>query len=416
MKVWIETYGCTLNHADSDIIRGILEEAGHTISKDAKLVILNTCSVKETTENKIISKISRLKKEGKKVIVAGCLGINEKRVRSADENAVILLPDAVSEILRAIDSAIDNEPALIGKGEPKGPLPRVYTSPIQRIAVQEGCVGNCHFCQTKIARPKLKSLTIREIRRIAEHAAANGALEIQLAGQDTGAYGMDIGATLPRMLEEVLSVEGNFMVRLGMINPSHAKRMLPELLRLLENEKFYKFLHIPVQTGSERVRQEMNRLHSVSDFEDVVNAARRKFPDITISTDIIVGYPTETKEDFEKSCGLLERVSPDIVNVSKFSSRRGTYASTLKKIPTEEVKRRSTKLSRLVHALTTKRNSRYLGREAEVLITEIQKTPTGRMQNYKQVCVEGGRELLGKKLKAKIISYNHGSLFGQIIN
>jgi len=206
---------------------------------------------------------------------------------------------------------------------------------------------------------------------------------------------------------------GDFMVRLGMINPAHAKKFLPELLELLENPKFYRFLHIPVQTGSEKVREDMNRLHSVADFEYVVENLRGKFPDLTLSTDIIVGYPTESVEDYEATKKLLEKIEPDIVNVSKYSSRRGTGASLMKKIPTQEVKRRSKELSALVHKLTRKRNSRYLGREADVLITELQKTPTGRMRNYKQVCVDSDLEV-GNWVKVKITDFNHGSLFGKL--
>lgn len=416
--IWIESYGCTLNHADTDIMRGILEGAGYSFSpdeRDASIVILNTCSVKEATENKIISRMKRLKDGGKRLVVAGCLGINEKRVREADPGAAILLPAAVSEIVRAVECARRGEAAVIGKGKEKGALPRAYTAPIMRVAVQEGCVGNCHFCHTKLARPELRSLRVKEVRRIVETAVAKGAREVQVTGQDTGAYGMDIGSSLPEMLREALSVEGDFMVRLGMINPSHAKRLLPELLKLLESRKLYTFLHLPVQTGSEKVRREMNRAHTIADFEEVVRAVRGRFPDASISTDIIVGYPTETRGDFGESAELLGRIGPDVVNLSKFSSRRGTKASRMKKLPTQEVKARSSEMSREINRLTRERNSRYVGRVEDVLITEMQKTPTGRMGNYKQVCVEGGDELLGKWVRVKIVDCNHGSLFGELL-
>ena len=415
-SVAVETYGCTLNQADSDIMKGILEEAGYLLSPDSPIFILNTCAVKETTENKIIFRIGKLKGEGKKIVVAGCLGMgpNEKRVRKADPDAVIVLPDAISHIVEAVECAERGEAKTFSGGSEKGMLPRIYTEPILRVAVQEGCVGNCYFCQTRIARPKLTSQKPLWIKRWVEEGVKKGAKEIQITGQDTGAYGLDIGSSLPEMLREVLSVEGEFRVRLGMINPGHAKKMLPELLEIMENEKFYKFLHIPVQSGSEKVREEMNRMHSVADFEEVVSKVRGRFPDATISTDIIVGYPTESKEDFEKSKELLERVKPDIVNISKFSSRRGTEASRLKKIDTFEVKKRTVEMSKFVKMLGEKRNSRYVGRMEKVLITEIQKTPTGRMGNYKQVCVDAGLKL-GEWVNVKIVDFNHGSLFGEVI-
>jgi len=414
-SVALETYGCTLNHADSDIMQGILEKAGYEISEDATIFILNTCAVKETTENKLIFRLGKLHSAGKKIVVAGCLGMkpNQKRVWEAAPNAVIVLPDAVSQILEAVLAAQKGEVKVFSHGEDKGSLHRIYTAPILRIPAQDGCVGSCNFCQTKIARPKLKSLTIRQIKRWVEEGVQKGAKEIQITGQDTGAYGMDIGTGLPTMLNEILSIDGDFMIRLGMINPAHAKRFLPELLKILENPKFYRFLHIPVQTGSETVREDMDRLHTVSDFEYVVEQLREKFPDLTLSTDVIVGYPTESSEDYEKTKELLLRISPDVVNISKYSSRRGTGASLMKKIPTQEVKRRSRELSEIVHELTKKRNSRYVGQEVRVLITELQKTPTGRMCNYKQVCIDSDLEL-GKWVRAKIIDYNHGSLFGKL--
>ncbi len=160
----------------------------------------------------------------------------------------------------------------------------------------------------------------------------------------------------------------------------------------------------------------MNRAHTVADFEFVVGKVREKFPDTVISTDIIVGYPSENKEDFEETKKLIKRVRPDIVNVSKYSSRRGTYASTLKKLKTEEIKRRSTEMSALVRRISAEKNSGYVGMEADVLITEMQKTPTGRMQNYKQVCILGKKKVkLGEWARVKIKDSNYGSLFGELV-
>lgn len=414
-EITIETYGCTLNQADSDIMMGVLGKCGYSFVKDAKIVILNTCTVKEATENKIISRIIELKKAGKRIVVAGCLGINEARVRKADPTAVIVHPGAVARIYEAIACAEKGEARKFAEIDGKDGLPRIFTKPILRIPVQEGCVGNCYFCQTKIARPVLMSHSRQWIRNAVERGVEMGAREIQITGQDTGAYGLDIRTTLPEMLRDVLSVEGDFRVRLGMINPGHAKRFLPELIEILGNKKFYRFLHLPVQTGSEKVRAEMNRAHTVADFEYVVRKVREEFPDTVISTDIIVGYPTETKEDFGKTIELINRVKPDIVNVSKYSSRRGTVASTMKKIRTEEIKRRSTELSALVKKVSAKKNSEYVGREAEVLITEMQKTPTGRTGNYKQVCILGKRKVeLGEFVRVKIVDSNYGSLFGEM--
>ena len=158
----------------------------------------------------------------------------------------------------------------------------------------------------------------------------------------------------------------------------------------------------------------MNRAHSVADFRKVVRAIRKKFPDACISTDIIVGYPTETAGDFAKTLKLVREMKPDIVNVSKFASRRGTKAAELREIPTDEVKRRSTKLAALVKEMGTEGNRKYEGKKMGVLITEKGKTLKGRSDNYKQVCILG-KAKMGERIKVKITSSNYGSLFGKII-
>jgi MiaB-like tRNA modifying enzyme len=439
MQVYIETYGCTLNQADSDMMGGILRHAGFMVVKKASgadVVVLNTCTVKGRTENRIISRIEKLHWEKKKIVVAGCLSINGKRVRDACPDAVLVHPGAVSFIAEAVRNAAEGRAAEFKERAAKEGLPRIFTKPILRVPIQEGCVGNCHFCQTKLARPYLMSYSMKWIRSWIEECVKKGAKEVQLTGMDSGAYGLDMGTDLVSLLEEVAKIKGDFRVRLGMINPGHATKMLYGLLDAFEDRKFYKFFHLPVQTGSEKVREEMNRAHSVADFKKVVRAIRKGFPDACISTDIIVGYPTETEEDFGKTIKLLKEMKPDIVNVSKFASRRGTKAAELREIPTDEVKRRSTELSALVRKISAEKNRKYEGRKMEVLITEKGKSGKlnvgmdgepgagnrklgaenwkGRAGNYKQVCILG-KAKLGERMRVRITGSNHGSLFGKRI-
>ncbi len=428
MRVYLETYGCTLNQADSDIMGGILKHAGFRLVKrpaDADVVVLNTCTVKGRTENRIISRIEALHAQKKKIVVAGCLSINEKRVRNACPEAVLVHPGAVSFIAEAVGRAAEGKAGDFKERAAKEGLPRIFTKPILRVPIQEGCVGNCYFCQTKLARPYLMSYSAKWIRSWIEEGVKKGAKEIQLTGMDSGAYGLDLGTDLVALLDEVRKIDGDFRMRLGMINPGHAKKMLPKLLDIFEDKRLYKFFHLPVQTGSEKVRGEMNRAHSVADFKKVVKAIRKRFPDACISTDIIVGYPTETEKDFGKTLKLMKEVKPDIVNVSKFASRRGTKAAEMREIPTEEVKRRSTELAGLVRRIGAEKNRKFEGKRMDVLITEKGKGASGnrgpetgnwkgRAGNYKQVCISG-KAKLGDKVKVRIIGSNFGSLFGKRI-
>jgi len=394
-------------------MKGIIENAGYTLvgkSADADVVVYNTCTVKGATENKIMEE---LKGEKKSFVIAGCLYVNRERILNEINNPVVVGPYALEKITTAIDAAIDGKSLWLDKQEDKGGLIREITAPILRIPIQEGCVGNCAFCQTKLARPFLRSYPVKTIKLWIEEGLKKGAKEIQITGMDSGAYGLDIDSSLIKLLNEVNSIEGDFRTRLGMINPQHVARFENELIKLLESSKFYKFIHIPVQTGSEKICKEMNRPHTVKEFIGSIENFRKKIPDISISTDIIVGYCGETDDEFKETLKLIEDVKPDVVNLSKFTVRRGTKAEKLKQLPTEVIKERSGICSEVVKKICEENNKRYIGRTVDVLALEKAEGTKGRTDNYKQVVIRQEVEL-GKRAKVKITGANHGSLFGDI--
>jgi len=413
-KILIETYGCTMNQADSDMIEAILRGRGCQVSVlegEADVIILNTCTVKGPTENKILERIKRLGSLDKKLVVAGCMSVNSDKLRKIT-GAPIVWPGAIGKIGEAVGDALCGQATEYKDVERKEGLPAAVTRPIMRLAIAEGCTGACSFCQTKLARPGLRSMRPQAVlKRMADGVAA-GAKEIQLTAMDTGAYGLDIGTDLPSLLNRINDIDGDFFVRLGMINPDHALRMKEKLAAALKGPRFYKFLHLPVQSGSEKVCLDMGRKHTVAEFESIVRYFRAENPGITIATDIIVGYPTETEKDFSDTMELLKRVKPDITNVSRFSARPGTKAKELKPLSTQEVKRRSTEASALVKRICEERNQGLVGNVFDVLITEKQRDFTGRNEGYKQVVVKGFEGELGDVVKVKISGANHGSLFG----
>ena len=409
MKIYFETYGCTLNQADTDIMKGILVERGDAIVEkegEADVLVLNTCTVKGPTENKIIARLKTL--NGKRVVVAGCLSINRKRVRSVLPNAPLVWPSAVSRIAEAVDAAVEGLPVELNELKRAETKSRLYTAPILRVPISEGCTGNCHFCQTKLARPVLVSYSEKTIVEWISEGVRRGAKEIQLTSMDTGAYGIDRGTNLVELLKCINGIDGDFLVRLGMINPEHAKSMKDELIGIMKNGKLFRFIHAPVQSGSEKVCKEMGRKHTVKDFRDIVSSFRKEMPDVTIATDIIVGYPTETEEDFQKTVELLEEMKPNVVNLSKFTPRPGTKAAEMKQLPTEKIKERSRKMTEIVRRVCADNNRKYIGKTFPVLVTEKGK---GRTENYKQVAFKEDAES-GSRIKIKIKDANHGSLFG----
>jgi threonylcarbamoyladenosine tRNA methylthiotransferase CDKAL1 len=425
-KVYIETYGCTLNQADSDIMRAILLSSHSLVGSDAEsdIVILNTCTVKGATENRIFARMKRLLDARKPVVVAGCITANIRKIRKSCPNAPIVTPSSIRHIDDAVSDALAKRPSIYDSDsrDAKANLPRILTAPICRIPINDGCVSACNFCQTKLARPYLSSYPPKSIVKWINDGVRNGAREIQLTSQDSGAYGLDIKTNLLALLGAISNddssgrAEGEeFLIRLGMINPEHAKRMLPGILDALRGPRFYQFLHVPVQTGSERVCKEMNRMHSVRDFSDIVKAVRGEFPEASIATDIIVGYPTETEGDFQETLELMRKTKPEVVNVSKFSPRPGTVAKALKELPSGVVKRRSEVASVLTREITRERRMKFIGRRLRVLITEKEKDFKGRAINYHQVVVKGFSGKLGDFVDVDIFDANLGSLFGQAV-
>ncbi len=420
-RIYIETYGCTLNQADTDIMTGLLNAEGHIIESDEKrsdIIILNTCTVKGATESRIFERIKNLANGGKPVVIAGCLVVNKQRIKETLPHAVLLWPSAISKITDAIAMAKKSIPCEI-KGKKQDYYIRNFTAPILRMPIGEGCTGNCHFCQTRHARPILKSYPPRTILEWAKRGIDKGAKEIQVTSMDCGCYGADhpdnSRTDIIGLLHRLCSIEGDFRIRLGMTNPEHIVRRENDLFEVLKRKKMFSFLHAPVQSGSDKVCDQMNRKHSASDFEGMAIRARKNIPDITIATDLIVGYPKESEEDFKDTKRMLLKVRPDVVNVSKFSARPGTKAKEMKKIPSEEVKRRSTEISELLRKMRIENNKGFIGKTMKVIVTEKRKKGyTGRAENYKQVAIRDYSGELGRWAMVDIDDASHSAIIGNL--
>jgi threonylcarbamoyladenosine tRNA methylthiotransferase CDKAL1 len=223
---------------------------------------------------------------------------------------------------------------------------------IEIIPVSKGCLGSCTFCQTVLARGRLHSFPADEIVARVERAAAEGVRVVWLTSQDCGAYGMDTGTTLPALLARVARVPGDFLVRVGMANPDTLGPRAAEFAEALSHPKFLGFAHIPVQSGSSRVLGDMARMHSADDFRRICDTLRARVPGITIATDIIAGFPTETDADWAETLRLLRDTAPGVVNRSRFSPRPGTRAARLPLLPSQTVSARSREAFELARELT----------------------------------------------------------------
>jgi MiaB-like tRNA modifying enzyme len=427
-KFYLETFGCKFNKADSELIRKILTKKGfkETSEKEADFVVLNTCGVVEKTERKIIKRAIKLKKKGKKIIFAGCLPLISQKVcqEVADgligPTNILDLPKIVKKVLKG-GNGKRSEKAKFLKQKPidKAKL-RCFVIPKETVVVivpiSEGCLGNCAYCATKLAKGKLRSFDKKEILKNIEETLKLGAKEIQLTSQDLGIYGLDKGKfLLPELLEEILKIKGEFRVRLGMTNPTFFKKIQHKIFNLMKNEKIYKFLHLPLQSGSDEILKAMKRGYNTKEFLEIVKNFRKNFKLGILATDVICAFPGETEKDFQKTVSLIKKIKPEILHVFRFSKRKGTEAEKLKDFPDRIKKERSRILNKVWLEILKEKNKKYLGKVFLVLITEKRKDSfLARTNFYKAVILKEGN--LGEFKKVKIVGSRPNYLIGKVIN
>jgi len=427
-RVFIKSFGCSTNLADGEVMAGCLAEAGYVLVDglvDADVVVYNTCAVKGPTENRMIDLLRRVPKD-KKLVVVGCLPlINFERLRrevAFDGVAGPALGEKIVDVVRNVLKggkvcALENA----DRAKPSLNLPRVRLNPVVGIIpISYGCLGSCAYCCVVFARGRLRSYTVDEITSRVRLDLANGVREFWLTSQDTACYGLDIGTSLSELLRAVCNADGDFKVRIGMMTPNMALKILDKLVEAYKSEKVFKFLHLPVQSGDNQVLARMRRFYTVEDFKQIVNAFRKAFPRITVATDVICGFPGETKEAFEKTLHLLEEIKPDIVNVSKFFARPRTPAAKMDgALPFSEVKERSTMLSRLASKIALEKNMEWVGWEGEILIDEPGTVPNswvGRNFAYKPIVVNSTINLLGRAMRVRVLKSSPTHLEGKILS
>ncbi len=394
MKIYIKTYGCTLNQADSNVIESVLKRDGVAIvskESDADVIVVNTCTVKKATSQRILYKLNKLDKSGRRLAVTGCMaGANKDLIEKYAPNAsIITMPNVerISEIASDVQAGKRNVIDTYQKID-RLSLLEPDNSIIAKIPVSDGCTSSCNFCETKFARGRLNSFPQETILRAIESSVRRGAREIQLTSQDMGAYGTDRNTNIARLMELISMIDGDFKVRIGMLNPDHLHKYFDAFADAMMNDKFYKFVHIPVQSGSNSVISAMRRSCTIEQFDQYAAELRRLIPDITIETDMIVGFPTETDSDFNDTVDFIKRTKPDVTNISKFAARPHAPASSMRQNAIETINERSNALSRAVRSVQHEINDRFIGKKLDVIITESNdKSFNGRNMNYKQVVV-----------------------------
>jgi tRNA-2-methylthio-N6-dimethylallyladenosine synthase len=439
-KLYIETYGCQMNVADSEVVASVMQMAGYETTdtqEEADAVFLNTCSVRDNAEQKIYHRLEALDAERRKghQMILGVLGCMAERAQQelleqhhadlvAGPDAYLSLPDLVAQAelghkamnieLSTTETYRDVVPQRIGLGHKIGGF----------VSIMRGCNNFCHYCIVPYTRGRERSRDVESILREVRDLRDRGFKEVTLLGQNVNSYrlenlgnlgSLDFPALLRRVAEEVPTMRIRFTT-------SHPKDMSDETLRVIaEMPNVCKHIHLPVQSGSDRILKLMNRKYTREWYMDRVAAIRRIIPDCGLSTDIFVGYHSETEEDHQLSLSLMREVGYDSAFMFKYSERPGTYAS--KHLPDdvpEEVKiRRLNELIQLQTEMSAIQNKKDEGKEFDVLVEGFSKRSReqlcGRTEQNKMVVFDKGSHHIGETVKVRITGSTSATLLGENI-
>lgn len=428
-SIYVKTWGCAHNSSDSEYMAGQLAAFGYHITDDkldADLWLLNSCTVKNPAEDHFRNEIKLGQKHGKQVVVAGCVSQASPKSEFLHGLSIVGVQQ-IDRVVEVVEETLKGHTVrLLGQKKQNGRkqggasllLPKIRKNPlIEIIPINTGCLNQCTYCKTKHARGNLGSYPIEDIVERAEQAFEEGVCEIWLTSEDTGAYGRDIGVSLPELLWELVKVipEG-CMLRLGMTNPPYILEHLEEMAKIFHVPSVYAFLHVPVQSGSDQVLSDMKREYFVPDFERVVDFLRARVPGITIATDVICGFPTETEEDFQGTIDLVEKYKFPSLFINQFYPRPQTPAARLPRIPTQVVKQRTKRLSEVFHSIHP--YVQRVGERYRILVTEMahdQKHYVGHNKYYEQVLVPKEEGFLGKMMEVEIISVGKHYMMGKVL-
>ena len=433
---FVETYGCQQNSSDSEKIKGMLYDMGFEFcdkAVDADFIIYNTCAVRENAELRVFGNIGALKNVKRKrpdviIGVCGCMMQQEhiaekirKKYKHVDlvfgTHALYRFPQLLDEVLsggRVFD--IENEDGSVFEDITyKRDVP-----PLAKVPIMYGCNNFCTYCIVPYVRGRERSRSAERILDEVRTVAAEGYREVMLLGQNVNSYGNDMegGLSFPQLLREVCRIDGIERVR---FMTSHPKDISDELIRAMaEEDKICNQLHLPVQSGSDRVLKLMNRKYTREQYLEIVRKVREAIPDVVLTTDIIVGFPGETNEDFEETVSILKEVEYDTIFSFIYSKREGTPAAKMEDCLTEEEKHRNfDRMLEVQNEISKRKNDMYEGTVQRVLVEGQSKnneeTLTGRTEGGKVVNFAGSATLVGEMVDVKITSSQTWSLFGEII-
>lgn len=435
LKACVATFGCQMNFKDSEKLIGILNEIGYEETEDehADLVLYNTCTVRENANLKIYGRLgylSKLKKENSNMIIGlcGCMMQEEHVVEKIKKSYkfvdlifgthnIFKLAELLYERLSGQKSVID---IWQGTTEIVEDLPseRKYSFK-SGVNIMYGCNNFCSYCIVPYVRGRERSRKPEDIINEIKKLVSEGVVEIMLLGQNVNSYGktLENPMTFTQLLQEIEKIDGLKRVR---FMTSHPKDLSDELIDVMaHSKKICKQMHLPLQSGSDRLLKIMNRHYDKQHYLEIVDKLRKAIPDIGISTDIIVGFPGETEEDFNETLDVVKKVQYDSAFTFIYSKRSGTPAAEMEnQVPQDVVKDRFDRLLKVVNEISSKKTAKYEGTTQLVMAEEVNSHDpeliTGRLSNNTVVHFKGTKDLIGQELKVKLLKAKGFYYFGEI--
>ena len=410
MNYHIITYGCQMNKNDSKRIKNLFELSGmkETSEERSDFLIINACSVRGRVVDRIRGKLNNLK-EGKTLILTGCV-LEEDKKELADRFDYVLdikrLPFWHKQIKDLKDLSIEGDYFKIKAEREK---------PIAYVPIMTGCDNFCSYCAVPYVRGREKSREPEDILKEIKGLIKDGFKEIWLLGQNVNSYNKGKNPDFPDLLRMVNDLEGDFWIR---FTSSHPKDFSEKLIKAIADcDKVTDYLNLPIQSGDDQVLKAMNRPYSVKKYEEIIRKVRSEIPQITLSTDIIVGFPGETKKAFQNTKSLMKEINFDMAYIARYSPRPHTKASEMKDdVPNKEKKRRAKELTDLLKRQGLKKNKKRVGEDVKFLPTDYKEGfLIGKTKRYKTIKVAGDESLLNQFQKAEIIKATNFGLKGELL-
>lgn len=422
-RVAVLSEGCAANFGDGERIGEKFAQRGFQVSfefpsETPDAIVLNACTVKGISGALKFAKRIRGNFVETPVWVTGCATDDLKRELEHLFPDFILGPKDAHENDEAFQNFLNKLSLPEFVQDNSAFIPDSHLG-IGLVNIEEGCLDSCHYCSTRLVKGILKSASPESILRRVDEKVKRGCREIFLTGQDTSCYGFDIHTNLAELLQRIISkIPGEYKIRVGMGNPRHVLRYLEAFVETFADDHLFKFLHIPVQSGSDTILKAMNRRHTSADFFKIAETFTRYFPELTLGTDIIVAYPGESREDFSASLELVRRMRPSICNITRFVPREGTPAAKFSQtISKAERFERSAELSRVFQDIALSNNEKFIGAKETVIVEKKgsrQGTTIARDDFYRPVAVSG-EYAPGTKLHVQIKSAETFALIGEIL-